>query len=272
MFYHGSGPNEVLVHESTQMIGHRAPAGPGTWTKTTLNPHQYYKPPAKPVIHHVHYLPFCYDCNMCSLINASFVKPSPQLPDQLKPFLILLDNPEGLPVCCGCQAALLPKSVLDHLRKQHQLPAELRGIVKSLVATLPSRDFADVPNEPDGSPPLEALRVVGAFQCKHCPFIRRDVTDVRKHINQEHSVSATGNYDQIEAQSWFGGRRAIYWRVCDPPKSAASTSYTPLDFESEGPPCLWGLYGKGFGDKSPMNWPKGSESHAEFDGVASAAY
>jgi hypothetical protein len=36
----------------------------------------------------------------------------PQLPDLLKPYLIILDDPVGLPVRRACQTALLPKSVL----------------------------------------------------------------------------------------------------------------------------------------------------------------
>lgn len=171
----------------------------------------------------------------------------PQLPNPLRPHLILLDDPAGLPVCQACQAALLPKSLLDHLRKHHQLPVGLRGNVRLLVATLPSLDFDDVPKKPDGSAPLAALRVVDAFQCKQCPFIRRDLTDVRKHINQEHNISAAGSYDQIQAQSWFGGRRAIYWRVCVVPKTRTVR---------EEPPCTWGFYGKGFGHRRPTAWDR----------------
>lgn len=122
------------------------------------------------------------------LIAGSVGHHAPQLPEPLKPYLILLDHPAGLPVCWACQAALLPKSLLDHLRKRHQLPVGLRGDVRSLVVTLPSLDFDDVPTSRDGSAPLAALRVVNAFQCKRCPFIRRDLTDVRKHINQEHNI------------------------------------------------------------------------------------
>jgi hypothetical protein len=108
---------------------------------------------------------------------------------------------------------------------------------------------------------VEALRVVDAFQCKHCPFTRRDVTDVRKHINQEHGVSAAGGYEQIQAQSWFGGRRAVYWRVCDVPVVEKKEPVKEEEVE-EGPVapnntqslCRWGLFGKGFGDKTPKSW------------------
>ena len=77
---------------------------------------------------------------------------------------------------------------MDHLRKQHHIPVNLRAAVRSLVSTLPSLDIADLPSGWDGYPPLKALRVVDAFQCKHCRFIRRDITDVRKHINKENMV------------------------------------------------------------------------------------
>jgi len=157
------------------------------------------------------------------------VAPTSKLPDELKSFLTLLDEPQGLPVCRGCQTAVLPKSIIDHLRKHPQLPAELRKTAKLLIATLPSLDFDGVPPKPDGSAPIEALRVVDAFQCKHCPYIRRDITDIRKHINKEHEISAADCYDQILAQSWFGGRRAVYWRVCIAPEETAG----------EVPSCVW---------------------------------
>lgn len=190
-----------------------------------------------------------------NLYKSSSAEPGPNLdpllPDRLKPFLILLHQPFGLPVCLCCQSAILPKSLMDHLRKQHQLPVELRSTVRSLVSTLPSFDFSDVPNQPDGSPPLDELRLVDAFQCKHCHFIRRDLSDVRKHINKEHSISAAGNYGQIQAQSWFAGRRAVYWRVCSPPTS---------EVDSDIPACVWGFFGTGFGDKTPRSWPPRGES------------
>jgi len=101
---------------------------------------------------------------------VSMVEPVPEVFKQLEPFLLLAVGPAcvesllGLPVCRECQAALLPKSLMDHLRKQHKLPVELRGAVRSLTEILPSLDFDDVPNNTDGSAPVEALRVVDAFR------------------------------------------------------------------------------------------------------------
>lgn len=48
---------------------------------------------------------------------------------------------------------------------------------------------------------------------KECGYIRRDVTDIRRHVNLVHGVGAKGLYEACVAQSWFGGRRAVYWRV-----------------------------------------------------------
>ncbi|KAH8800412.1 hypothetical protein F5884DRAFT_550393 [Xylogone sp. PMI_703] len=146
--------------------------------------------------------------------NANVTSPRLKLPDELRPYLILLSQPAILPVCLSCQIVVLPKSLLDHLRKNHELPSHLRKIVISFIATLPPLDFGDIPLNPDGSAPVCDLRVVDAFRCKQCGFIRKDVTDVRKHVNSEHKASAAGGYEKICAQSWFGGRRAIYWKVC----------------------------------------------------------
>ncbi|KAE9378433.1 hypothetical protein N431DRAFT_435543 [Stipitochalara longipes BDJ] len=169
------------------------------------------------------------------------------LPDELKPYVTLLDEwALGLPVCTECKNAVLPKSLMDHLRKQHHLPVNVRAAVRSLVSLLPPLDITDLPTPPDGSAPLKALRVVEAFKCKHCPFIRQDLTDVRKHINKEHCITAAGSYEQIQAQSWLSGRRATYWRV--------ERRADRLDWE--GPGCIWGLFGKGFGDKTPRNWSR----------------
>ncbi|CZR60455.1 uncharacterized protein PAC_10351 [Phialocephala subalpina] len=192
-----------------------------------------------------------------SIANAAHSTPIPisKLPDSLTPYLVLLDEPSDLPVCRECQAAILPKSLLDHLRKHHQLPVELRRDVRSLVAILPPLNFSDMPTRPNDSAPIEVLRVVVAFQCKQCSFIRRDLTDVRKHINKEHKMSAAGSYEEIQAQSWFGGSKAVYWRVC------AKEPCRRLIMEIS--PCVWGLLGRGWGHMQPRNWPREEEQDAE---------
>lgn len=199
-------------------------------------------------------------------LPPSIGAPTPKLPPEFTPYLTLLSHPTALPICLICRAALLPKSLLDHLRKHHQLPVELRSALRSLVATLPAIDFDDVASNAEGSAPVSALQVYEAIQCKQCGFIRRDVTDVRKHVNQEHGASAAGAYEQVRAQTWFGGRRAVYWRVSegvgeekeDVVKEGNSEA---LDEEEEPVApnntqslCRWGLFGKGFGDKTPRSW------------------
>lgn len=180
--------------------------------------------------------------------------PFPVIPEELKPFLVLLEWPFGLPVCLCCRSAILPRSVMDHLRKQHKLPANLRQAVRTLLSALPSDfDASDLPRRPDNSGPVKELRVVEAFQCKRCLFIRQDLTDVRKHINQEHAASATDGYEPIQAQSWLGGKRAVYWKV-------DMWSDETVD---EGPSCVWGLFGKGWGDKTPRKWPKALAEHSK---------
>lgn len=195
-------------------------------------------------------------------ITSSTGASTPQLPAELTPSLTLLSHPTPLLIYLTCHAALLPKSVLDHLRKHHQLPVELRSSVRSFVDTLPALDFDDVASNADGSAPVPALAVYDAFQCKQCGFIRRDVTDVRKHVNQEHGASAAGAYEQIRAQTWFGGRRAVYWRVSDGAgegkedvvKEASRERGRPVAPNNSQSLCRWGLFGKGFGDKTPRSW------------------
>lgn len=167
------------------------------------------------------------------------------------------------PLCIPCHTAILPKSLLEHLRKHHQLPPELRVLVKEFLASLAlcndkigrEIDFGDVKCLRNGAEVVGGLRVVGAWRCTfkgevevavqeeweggdwvgngnedgngtgekkkeeekekeiECGFIRRDVTDIRRHVNLVHGVGAKGMYAACEAQSWFGGRRAVYWRV-----------------------------------------------------------
>lgn len=95
------------------------------------------------------------------------------------------------------------------------------------------------------------------------------MTDVRKHVNREHGVSAAGSYEGCRAQSWFGGRRAVYWRVRGEGKGEVvkemekeEEEEKEREEEEEGPVapnnsqslCRWGLFGKGFGDKTPRSW------------------
>ncbi|PVH74452.1 hypothetical protein DL98DRAFT_604408 [Cadophora sp. DSE1049] len=160
------------------------------------------------------------------------------IPTPLTPYLTTHTQPPNptLPICISCQAAVLPKSLLEHLRKHHQLPADLRSAVRSFIDSLPGEskgvDFGDVQCGGDGTEPVEGLKVVGAWRCrvrvdglggageevngdggKECGFIRKDVTDLRRHVNLVHGVGAKGAYEACKAQSWFGGRRAVYWRV-----------------------------------------------------------
>ncbi|KAK0114815.1 hypothetical protein ONS95_014295 [Cadophora gregata] len=190
-----------------------------------------------------------------------------------------------IPLCTTCRSAVLPRSLLEHLRKQHALPAELRGLVRGFVdsLTVESRrvGFEDLEGwrggcgngdgvgegQGDGEGEVvKGLRVVRAWRCifvvggggsdngsaegrggegvgeeererkrekrgkrgkrgegkncrgeggKECGFIRRDVTDLRRHVNLVHGVGAKGIYEACLAQSWFGGRRAVYWKVGD---------------------------------------------------------
>ncbi|KAL5322994.1 hypothetical protein ACEPPN_007520 [Leptodophora sp. 'Broadleaf-Isolate-01'] len=166
----------------------------------------------------------------------------PPIPNELTPYLTLLTQRPNPPllICIQCQAAVLPKSLIDHLRKHHNLPPELRSAVRSFIASVPNPllDFGDVLCHVDGSEPVRGLRVVDAWRCRvvvdrelerkdgrvsegeergkerACGLIRRDVTDVRRHVNLVHGVGAAGMYEACKAQSWFGGRRAVYWWVC----------------------------------------------------------
>lgn len=182
---------------------------------------------------------------MHASIDGESIKPGPKIPGPLQLHLTLLRHPVTLPVCLECQTAVLPRSLLDHLRKHHQLPLHLRRDVRCVVAALQPLDFSDVPPNPDGSAPVEGLRVVDAFQCKQCAFIRRDVSDVRKHVNSEHNLPATGSYEKIRAQSWFGGRRAAYWRLCDDSTQGApigcQREYAVNPEDRPGPECRGSL-------------------------------
>ncbi|KAH7383149.1 hypothetical protein BKA64DRAFT_684070 [Cadophora sp. MPI-SDFR-AT-0126] len=174
-----------------------------------------------------------------TLITSLADQEAVSIPTPLTPYLNTYTQPPNptLPICISCQAAVLPKSLLEHLRKHHQLPAELRGIVKEFIGSLPGEargaDFGDVKIGDDGSEIVKELRVVQAWRCKvvvreegsdgegdgsrgkECGLIRKDVTDLRRHVNLEHGMGAKGAYEACKAQSWFGGRRAVYWRAVE---------------------------------------------------------
>ena len=85
----------------------------------------------------------------------------------------------------------------------------------------------------------------------HCKdFIRKDITDVRRHVNESHGMGAKGGIERIDAQSWFAGRNTRYWRV----------DVGKVDVEKME--CVWGLFGMGWGDKLPRYWPKVEEKGA----------
>ncbi|KAH9205547.1 hypothetical protein DL95DRAFT_397542, partial [Leptodontidium sp. 2 PMI_412] len=96
--------------------------------------------------------------------------PQPPIPDELTTYLTHLTQPPNppLPICTQCQAAVLPKSLIDHLRKHHNLPPELRSAVRSFIASVPNPllDFGDVLCNVDGSEPVRELKVVDAWRCR----------------------------------------------------------------------------------------------------------
>lgn len=197
---------------------------------------------------------------MCSLLTEldKLAEPSitASLPLDLQPYLTLLSCPTSLciPICLLCSSAILPKSLPEHFRKTHpqQFASSLRPVLKSLIPHLPSITFSCIPPNPHNSPPIPELKTVSAYQCKSCLFIRRDLTDVRKHLNQEHGVSAKDGYEEIKAQSWFGGRWAVYWRVRDGKEGEGKEGEGKEEMKI--PPCVWGLFGAGWGDKKPRTW------------------
>ncbi|KAL2063871.1 hypothetical protein VTL71DRAFT_4365 [Oculimacula yallundae] len=165
----------------------------------------------------------------------------PTIPTSVKTYLTLQalssqNELRFLPLCIPCQSAVLPKSLLEHFRKVHNLPAEARGDVRRFIAALPEEtralDFSDVEYALDCVRlNVPGLKVVDAWVCKvaiggmdgrdggervkECGFIRKDVTDVRRHVNSVHGVGARGMYGACKAQSWFSGRRAAYWRLSE---------------------------------------------------------
>jgi len=74
---------------------------------------------------------------------------------------------------------------------------------------------------------------------------------VRKHVNREHGVTAAGGYEEVKAQSWLGGRRAVYWRVDLEAKEEEVDKGVVGGLE-----CRFGLFGGGWGDKLPKSWPR----------------
>jgi hypothetical protein len=127
---------------------------------------------------------------------------------------------------------------------------------------------------------------VVAYQCKRCSFIRKDASDVRRHVNSVHEVSAAGGYGEVRAQTWFGGRRAVYWRVCGGAEIGEEGGEKVMgglvvdslvDVVERGEAggekvvkglkgdslvdvlnadtltCRWGLFGKGWGHRQPMD-------------------
>lgn len=148
----------------------------------------------------------------------------------------------------------------------------------------------------NGARLVEELRVVRAWVCLLCEengkeneknedengdeyenrkgaFIRKDITDVRRHVNIVHGVSAKDAYEEIKAQSWFGGRWAIYWKVdldLDlrlEKESGDGKEIGERSWHDMGtgliPPCVWGMFGAGWGGRKPRAWREWEECEGE---------
>ncbi len=88
-------------------------------------------------------------------ISSSESGPSslPILPAQSKPYIILHDRAPGLPVCLERRSAVLPKSLMDHLRNDINCPWTSGRSSNHWYP--PSIDASDLPSRPDGWAPLK---------------------------------------------------------------------------------------------------------------------
>lgn len=116
----------------------------------------------------------------------------------------------GLLICIGseCRCALSPASTLEHLRRNHRVPVELRQQMDQYTKGFPFKyDYSSVPLPRDGLAPQPIIAVVEVIQCKHCvPFRSQGRKAMKVHGNMDHSNKRVPDEElcyAIRAQSWF---------------------------------------------------------------------
>lgn len=134
-----------------------------------------------------------FGLNSYQLINLkmsteSWELPLP-LPEVLRPWLTL--NSEFHVIIChaaGCQQALCPDGIRNHLSRKHQVTLEFRQQLREYLKEWQWQyDFRKVPLPLDGSLPQPVLPVIPGFQCKDCVFKTTNRSIIRQHCNSEYN-------------------------------------------------------------------------------------
>ena len=151
------------------------------------------------------------------MLNQSIELPLP-LPEALRPWLTL--NSAFHVIAChvtGCQQALSPDGISNHLSRKHQVNLKSRQqLTEYLKQWQWPYDFRSVPLPLNGSLPQPVLPVIDGFQCRDCIYTTTNRLVIRQHCNTEHQKQRLSDeelFQAIQLQAWFRGNRARYWVV-----------------------------------------------------------
>ena len=144
--------------------------------------------------------------------------PVQSIPESLS-HLIHLNEKYSVLICIGhgCRYAVSPTAISIHLQRKHKTQLELRRQVDRYIEQSPLEyDYSNIQLPVNGLAPQPIIKVVDGFQCRFCPFLTTDRSNIRKHGNKEHDKKRAADddlFNSVRLQSWFGKRRERYWVV-----------------------------------------------------------
>ncbi len=150
---------------------------------------------------------------------ASQYKPDKySIPESLS-HLIAINVDFEVIICLGhgCQCAVSPAAISNHMRRKHKTQLELRKQVDRYInQCLFEYNYSTVKLPVDGLAPQPIVKVVDGLQCQHCNYKTQSRDKGRKHGNTEHGKKRQADEDlftSVRLQSWFWGGKERYWVV-----------------------------------------------------------
>ncbi|KIJ44571.1 hypothetical protein M422DRAFT_252189 [Sphaerobolus stellatus SS14] len=184
------------------------------------------------------------EVNVSSAASASVLpcSPSPSTCLISKPILerygLRILMPNQYIICIICQHAVAPFGLADHLKDKHNKQSILREDVKHLKALWVEfkivRNLKNIPQPPNGGPPLLGIKILSGIACRHCPHIAQEVSSMVTHWYGYHTEDRTPYSDEYVWRpvclQVLSGSALRYFEVVLPPAAAAP------------PGDLWDMY------------------------------
>lgn len=134
--------------------------------------------------------------------------------------IVMINEEHNMLICRLCDNAVRPDNngIEGHFRT-HQVKGQMLKDIVNYHGTMQFNDPLTVALPPDGTRPVEKLRLLHGFSCAKCRFLTTSRDHATRHWRTASHVAGEGEprWTKVELQSWMWSQRryARYWIVKD---------------------------------------------------------